>query len=232
MDFEKLTLDCLPNTGALTSAIFEADLKKTKLLSNEAITDTGPAPNFQIMVANGQLEQPIGTVLLELEVADFQFQERFIVLKTLPNPLIALCFLQRHNARFDIRQGNITFPYLSMQLRPEHTTNTRTATFLLTETTLSLQPGETLAISSKRPHLIDHNAKRIVTPSSHFENLDSNFITSSLSTVNNKAVGYRLIISWICLTPFQKIYLWQTSEILHQDKVNTSNPLIHQLSHS
>ena len=105
------------------------------------------------MVANGQFERPIGTVLLEFEVAEFQFQDNFIVVKTLPNPLTGLCFLQRHNALFDFRQGIITFPYLSMQLRPEHTTNTRAATPLLTETTYTLQPGETLAIFSKMPHL-------------------------------------------------------------------------------
>ena len=92
MDFKKLTLDGLNDTVA--SAISEADLNKIKLLSNEAIKDTGPAPNFQIMVANGQNDCPIGTVLLELEVADFQFQENFIVMKKPPNPLIGLCFLQ------------------------------------------------------------------------------------------------------------------------------------------
>ena len=72
------------DTGALTSATSEEDLNKIKLLSNGAIKDTGPAPNFQIMVANGQLERPIGTVLLQFEVADFQFQENFIVMKVLP----------------------------------------------------------------------------------------------------------------------------------------------------
>ena len=88
MDSKNLTLDGLIDTGALTSAISEADLNKIKLLSNKAIKGTGPAPNFQIMVANGQLERLIGTVLLELEAADFQFRELFIVMKTLPNPLI------------------------------------------------------------------------------------------------------------------------------------------------
>ena len=44
MDFKKLTLDRLIDTGALTSAISEADLNKIKLLSNEEIKDTGPAP--------------------------------------------------------------------------------------------------------------------------------------------------------------------------------------------
>ena len=48
MDFEKLTLDGLIDTGALTSAISEQDLSKIKLLAPEAITDPGTAPNFQI----------------------------------------------------------------------------------------------------------------------------------------------------------------------------------------
>ena len=90
MDFEKLTLDGLIDTGALTSAISEQDLDKIKLLANEAIKETGRPPNFQIMVANGQLEVPIGTVLLEFEVADFMLKENFIIMKNLPNPLIGL----------------------------------------------------------------------------------------------------------------------------------------------
>ena len=116
-------MDGFIDTGALTSAISEADLNKLKLLANEVVKDTGPAPNFQIMVANGQLERPIGTVLLEFEVADFEFQENFIVMKTLPNLLIGLCFLHRHIDIFDVRQGIITFPYLSMQLRPSSNTS-------------------------------------------------------------------------------------------------------------
>ena len=86
MDFGELTTDGLIDTGALTSAISDADLNKIKLLSNSSIIDTGPAPNFQIMVANGQLENPIGTVELRFEVADFEFRERFIIMKTLPHP--------------------------------------------------------------------------------------------------------------------------------------------------
>ena len=130
MDFEKLTLDGPIDTGALTSAISEQDLNKIKLLAPEAITDTGPAPNFQIMVANGQLETPIGTVCLTFEVADFMFKENFIVMKVLPNPLIGFCFLKRNNAILDIRQGVLPFPHLSMQLKPEHNLPTRQSTLL------------------------------------------------------------------------------------------------------
>ena len=193
MDFEKLTLDGLIDTGALTSAISEQDLNKIKLLANEAIKETGPPPNFQIMVANGQLEVPIGTVLLEFEVADSMLKENFIIMKNLPNPLIGLCFLRRNNAIFDVNQGILTFPYLSMQLKPDTQTAIRQATPLFAENTYTLQPGETLAIASKMPHLMDHDATGIVTPSQQFENHDSIFITSSLSTVKNNAIGYQII---------------------------------------
>ena len=174
----------------------------------------------------------MGTVLLEFEIADFQFQKNFIVMKILPNPPISLCFLQRHNALFDVRQGIITLPYLSMQLRPEHTTNTRTATPLLTETTYTLQPGEILALSNKMPHLIHHNATGIVTPSSHMEDHESIFITASLSTVNNNAVGYH-VIKFSDMPHALPIDTHMADfRVLTPDKSNTSNPLTHQFSHS
>ena len=182
MDFENITLDGLIDRGALTSAISEQDLNKIKLLANEAIKETGPPPNFQIMVANGQLEVPIGTVLLEFEVADFLLKENFIIMKNLPNPLIGLCFLRRNNAIFDVTQGILT----------DTQTAIRQATPLFAENTYTLQPGETLAIASKMPHLMDHDATGIVTPSQQFENHDSIFITASLSTVNNNAIGYQI----------------------------------------
>ena len=54
--FKKVTLDGLIDTGAPTRAISKKDLYKSKLLTNEAIKDHGPAPNFQTMVANFNLK--------------------------------------------------------------------------------------------------------------------------------------------------------------------------------
>ena len=65
MDFGQLTLDGLVDTEALSSAIPEADLRKIRLLAPQSIVKEGPAPNFQIMVANGQLETPKITVELK-----------------------------------------------------------------------------------------------------------------------------------------------------------------------
>ena len=99
------------------------------------------ACKFSLMTADCRLERLIESDFIELQVADFQFQENIIMMQTLLNPFIDLCFLQRHNVRFDIRQGIVMFPYhnvsitfLSMQLRPKHTTNTRAATPLSIKT--------------------------------------------------------------------------------------------------
>ena len=68
MDFGELNKEGLIDTGALSSAIPEADLRKFWLLAPHTILNKGPPPEFQIMVANGQLEGPIATVELQFEV--------------------------------------------------------------------------------------------------------------------------------------------------------------------
>ena len=55
MDFGEVTIDGLKDTGALSKAIPEMDLRKIRLLSPQSVVREGPPPNFQIMVANGQL---------------------------------------------------------------------------------------------------------------------------------------------------------------------------------
>ena len=117
MDFGELTIDGLIDTGALSSAIPEADLRKIRLLAPQSIVKEGPAPTFQIMVANGQLETPKSTVELKFEVGDIEFHEIFIVMEKLTGPIIGLMFLQRNHTVLDMRQGILNFPYFSMQLK-------------------------------------------------------------------------------------------------------------------
>ena len=78
MDVGELTIDGLIDTGAHSSAIPEADHWKIRLLAPQSIVKEGPAPTFQIMVANGQLETPKSTVELKFEVGDIEFHEIFI----------------------------------------------------------------------------------------------------------------------------------------------------------
>ena len=105
MDFGEIKIDGLIDTGALSSAIPEADLRKIRLLAPHTILNEGPPPEFQIMNANGQLEAPIATVELQFEVGDITFTEKFIVMANLTSPLIGFLFLQRNSTTLDMRQG-------------------------------------------------------------------------------------------------------------------------------
>ena len=47
--------------------------------------------------------------------------------------------------------------------------------------------------SIKMPHLLDHDATGILTPSARYDNHDAIFVTSALSTVNNNALSLQII---------------------------------------
>ena len=117
MDFGELTIDGLIDSGALSSAIPEMDLRKIRLLSPQSVIREGPPPNIQIMVANVQLETPKSTIELKFEVGDIEFHEIFIVMEHLTGPIIGLMFLQQNHTVLDMRQGILNFPFFSMQLK-------------------------------------------------------------------------------------------------------------------
>ena len=106
MDYGELKIDGLIDMGGLSSAIPAADSREVRLLAPHTILNEGPPPEFQIMIANGQLEAPIATVELQFEVGDITFREKFIVMTNLTSPLIGLLFPQRISTIPDMRRGN------------------------------------------------------------------------------------------------------------------------------
>ena len=117
MKFGELTLDDLVDTGDISRAIPEADLRKILLLAAQSIVNDGPAPIFRIMLANGQLESPKSAVELKFEVGDIEFHEKFIVIEKLTSTLVSFSFLQRNFTMLDMRQSVLNFPFSSMQLQ-------------------------------------------------------------------------------------------------------------------
>ena len=146
MDFGELNFDGLIATGALSSAIPEADLRKIRLLAPHTILNEGPPPEFQIMVANGQLEAPIATVELQFEVGDITFREKFIVMTNLTSHLIGLLFLQRNSTILDMHQGILNFPFFSMQLKNEDRTYPNVIEPIPNPVETILQPGKRTTI--------------------------------------------------------------------------------------
>ena len=165
MVFGELTLDGLVDTGALSSAIPEADLRKIRLLAPQSIIKESPAPNFQIMVANGQLENPKSTVELKFEVGDIEFHEIFIVMEKLTSPLIGLSFLQRNNTILDMRQGVLNFPFFSMQLKTADHKYSNVMEPLTTRDDIIIPPNDRQMISMYSQMYEDSNVTGIIQPS-------------------------------------------------------------------
>ena len=77
------------------------------------------SPNFQIQVANSQLEKPLATATLKFEIGDNIFAEHFVVMK-LTGPIIWLYFMVNNSVVNDATHGLIHFPDFTMQVKTAH----------------------------------------------------------------------------------------------------------------
>ena len=185
MDFGELNIDGLIDTGALSSAIPEADLRKIRLLAPHTILNEGPPPEFHKMVANGQLEAPIATVELQFEVSDITFREKFIVMTNLTSPLIGLLFLQRNSTILDMSQGILNFPFFSMQLKNEDRTYPNIIEPILNPAETILHPGKRTTIWVKSQIYTDTEATGIFQRSPLLENDEDLLMCPALSSTQN-----------------------------------------------
>ena len=111
LDFENNhTVDALVDSGAFVSAIAQDDLETIKQKTPNNILKIDDPPNFQIQVANGQLEKPLSTATLKFEIGDNSFAEHFVVMKKLTGPLIGLHFMRNNSVVIDMTHGLIHFP--------------------------------------------------------------------------------------------------------------------------
>ena len=113
LDFENnLTVDALVDTGAFVSANSQDDAETIKQKATNNILKIEDPPNFQIQVANGQLEKPLSTTTLKFENGDNSFAEHFVVMQELTGPITGLHFMRNNSVVFDTTHGLIQFPPL------------------------------------------------------------------------------------------------------------------------
>ena len=79
--------DAYVDSAAYVSAIVQNELDRIKQQASVNIFGTDNPPNFQIQVANGQLEKSIATVILNFDIGDHTFAEHFVVMKVGRGPL-------------------------------------------------------------------------------------------------------------------------------------------------
>ena len=79
LHFEKnLTIDAFSDWEAFDSAIAQNDLDTIKEKAQNNFLNSDDPPNFQIQVANGQLEKPLATTTLKFEIVDNILVEHFV----------------------------------------------------------------------------------------------------------------------------------------------------------
>ena len=118
LDFKNgLTIDALVDSGAYVSAIAQNELDSIKQQSPSNILKIDEPPNFQIQVANGQLEKPTATATLKFDIGDHIFAEHLVVMKNLTGPIRGLHFMRHNSVVIDTTHGLIHFPHLTMQVR-------------------------------------------------------------------------------------------------------------------
>ena len=192
MEFGELTLDGLVDTGALSSAIPEADLRKIRLLAPQSIVKEGPAPNFQIMVANGQPETPKSTVEMKFKVGDIEFHEIFIVMEKLTSPLIGLSFLQRNNTILDMRQGVLNFSFFSMQLKTADHKYTNVMEPICIREDVTIPPNDRHSVQLASQLYEDTTVTGILQPSNTLTDDGDIAFCAALVTLTNSQVSVHL----------------------------------------
>ena len=134
------------DSGAFVSAIAQDDLETIKQKAPNNILKVDDPPNFQIQVANGQLEKPLSTATLKFEIGDNSLAEHFVVMEKLTGPIIGLHFMRNNSVVIDTTHGLIHFPHLTMQVKTASSETSTKPQPVITDDALTIPPTTTALI--------------------------------------------------------------------------------------
>ena len=153
LDFENNhTVDALVDSGAFVSAMAQDDLETIKQKTPNNLLKNDQPPNFQLQVANGQLEKPLSTATPKFEIGDNSFAEHFIVMRKLTGPIIGLHFMRNNSVVNDTTHGLIHFPHLTMHVITASSETTTKPQPVIMDEDLIIPPATTKTITA----FIDH----------------------------------------------------------------------------
>ena len=193
LNFENnLTVDALVDSGAFVSAIAQDDLETIKEKAPKNIFKIDDPPNFQIQVANGQLEKPSSKATLKFESGDNSIAEHFVVMKKLTGPINGLNFMRNNSVVIDTTHGLIHFPHLTMQVKTASSETTTKPQPVITDETLTIPPTRRKTITAFIDYPPKWNTTGTVTPLDKFTETASLLISHSLSTIIDKRIATRV----------------------------------------
>ena len=187
LDFENgSTIDAFVDSGAYVSAIAQKEMDRIKQQAPSNILKINDPPNFQIQVANGQLEKPTATATLKFDIGDHIFAEHFVVMKNLTGPINGLHFMKHNSVVFDTTHGLIHFPHLTMQVK---SSSSQPA---LIHDSITIPQMTTKTITAFVDHSSEWNTTGTVTPVEKFTAAASLILSHSMSTIIDRKIAVRV----------------------------------------
>ena len=183
LDFEDgLTVVVLVDSGAYVSAITHKELDRINEQAPSSIIKIDEPPNFQIQVANVQLEKPIATTTLKFDIGYHIFAEHFVVMKNLTGPIKGLHFMRHKSVVIDTTHGLIHFPHLTMQVKNTLSQTSGKRQAVLIRDSIKIPQITTKTNTAIVDHLSEWNTTGTVTPVEKFTEAASLIISHSMST--------------------------------------------------
>ena len=193
LDFENnLTVDALVDSRAFVSAIDWDDLDTIKQKATNIILKIVDTPNFQIHVANGQLEEFLAKATLKFEIGNNTFAERFVVMKKLTGLILGLRFMRNNRVVIDTTHELTHFTHLTMQVKTTSSETTTKPQPVITDEALTIPPTTTKTITAFIDHPSKWNTTGTVTPLEKFTETASLLISRSMSTIIDKRIAVRV----------------------------------------
>ena len=149
-------------------------------------------PKFRILVANGQLEKPLLTATLKIEIGDISFAEYFVVMRKLTGPKKGLHFMRNNSVVNDTTHGLTNFPHLTMQVKTASSETTTKPQPVNTDEALTIPPTTTKTMLALIDHPSKWNTTGTVTRLEQFTETASLLISHSMSTIFDKRIAVKV----------------------------------------
>ena len=149
-------------------------------------------PPFKLQVANGDIETPTKTIILQFEIGDWNFKETFIVAKRLTGPILGLTFLKNNSAILDVSQGLLHFPHLTYSIETDEYTRNRKLYKVQFKSPLTIPPETTQTITAYTDITSTIDTTGVINPATNHCSGDPLVVASSISTASNRKIDVRV----------------------------------------
>ena len=187
-----LTIDAFVDSGAYVGAMAQKELDRSKQQAPSNILKIDDPPNFQIQVANGQLEKPTATATLKFDIGDLIFAENFVVMKNLTGPIIGLHFMRHNSVVIDTTHGLIHFPHLTMQVKSALSQTSAKPQAVFIHDSITIPQMTTKTITAFVDHVSECHTTGTVTPVEKFTEIASLIVSHSISTIIYRNIAVRV----------------------------------------